>query len=73
MQQVSTEAFASPVATLDPEVVEYRSQFGETSPLNELLRQGAQRMLHTAIEAEVDDFVAEHTEWSDAATSNRRA
>ena len=54
-------------------MVKFRSQFGETSPLNELVRQGSQRMLHTAIEAEVDDSVAQHTERRDAATPDRRA
>jgi putative transposase len=67
MRQITTDALASPAATLDPEVVEFRSQFGETSPLDELVRQGAQRMLHTAIEAEVDDFVVQHAERRDAA------
>jgi putative transposase len=67
MRQVTTEAFASLAGTLDPEVVEFRSQFGETSPLDELVRQGAERMLHTAIEAEVDDFLAQHAERRDAA------
>src|ERR1700674_4783628 len=67
MRQITTEALASPAATLDPEVVEFRSQFGGTSPLDELVRQGAQRMLETAIEAEVQEFVAVHSDRRDAA------
>ena len=43
MRQTTTAAIASPAATLDPEVVEFRSQFGETSPLDELVRQRARR------------------------------
>ena len=66
MRQVTTAAIASPAATLDPEVVEFRSQFGETSPLDELVRTGAQRMLQTAIEAEVQEFVAVHGDRRDA-------
>jgi hypothetical protein len=66
MRQITTAGIARPAATLDPEVVEFRSQFGETSPLDELVRTGAQRMLQTAIEAEVQEFVAVHGDRRDA-------
>jgi transposase-like protein len=66
MRQVTREAVAGPEATLDPEVLEFRSQFSQTSPLDELVRQGAQQMLQTAIEAEVDDFLAQHHQRRDA-------
>jgi putative transposase len=66
MRQVTTGAIASPAGTLDPEVVEFRSQFGATSPLDELVRSGAQRMLQTAIEAEVEEFVTLHRDRRDA-------
>ncbi len=66
MRQVTTGAIASPAAPLDPEVVEFRSQFGETSPLDELVRTGAQRMLQTAIEAEVQEFILVHGDRRDA-------
>ena len=66
MRQVTTAAIASPAATLDPEVVEFRSQFDKTSPLDELVRTGAQRMLQSAIEAEVEEFVAVHGDRRDA-------
>ena len=66
MRQVTTAAIASPAATLDSEVVEFRSQFDETSPLDELVRTGAQRMLQSAIEAEVEEFVAAHGDRRDA-------
>ena len=52
----------NPVAdALDPEVIQFRAQFGDASPLDELLREGAQRMLQTAIESEVDRFIAAHS------------
>ena len=60
MRQVTTATIASPAATLDPKVVEFRPQFDKTSPLDELVRSGAQRMLQTAIEAEVEEFIAVH-------------
>ena len=52
MRQVTTEALKGPDAPLDPEVVAFRAQFGETSPLDELVRTGAQRMLQNAAWAE---------------------
>ena len=42
----------------DPEVVKFRANFESRSPLDELIREGARRMLQTAIDAEVDDFLA---------------
>jgi putative transposase len=66
MRQVTTDELTSPATTLDAEVLEFRSQFGQTSPLDELVRQGAQQMLQTAIEAEVDRFLTEHAERRDA-------
>jgi len=66
MRQVTTETLSSPEATLDPEVLEFGSQFGETSPLDELIRHGAQQMLQTAIETEVDEFLVQHADRRDA-------
>lgn len=66
MRQVTPEELAGPAATLDPEILEFRSQFGPTSPLDELVRHGAQQMLQSAIEAEVDEFLAMHAERRDA-------
>ena len=62
MRQVTTEAWKGPASELDAEVVAFRAAFGETSPLDELVRTGAQRMLQSAIETEVDDFLAEHAQ-----------
>jgi transposase-like protein len=66
MRQVTTEALSGPATAVDAEVLEFRSQFGQTSPLDELVRHGAQQMLQTAIEAEVDEFLTVHAERRDA-------
>jgi transposase-like protein len=66
MRQITTEELASPADTLDSEVLEFRAQFGGTSPLDELVWQGAQQMLQSAIEMEVDDFLTQHAERRDA-------
>jgi putative transposase len=66
MRQVTTEELSGPATAVDAEVLEFRSQFGETSPLDELVRHGAQQMLQTAIEAEVDEFLAQHAQQRDA-------
>ena len=66
MRQVTTEELASPAATLDAEVLEFRAQFGQASPMDELVRHGAQQMLQSAIEMEVDDFLTQHAERRDA-------
>ena len=49
-----------PVAEPDPEVLAFRAQFDERSPLDQIIRDGAQRMLQAAIEAEVDEFLITH-------------
>ena len=45
----------------DPEVVKFRANFESRSPLDELIREGARRMLQAAIDPEVDDFLAKHS------------
>lgn len=46
----------------------FRSQFeSPRSALDEIIREGARQMLQTAIEAEVDEFVAQHAGRRDAA------
>jgi len=42
---------------LDPEVLAIRQQFDNRSPLDEIIHEGARRMLQTAIDAEVDAFI----------------
>ena len=66
MRQVTTDELSSPAVALDAEVIEFRGSFGQRSPLDELVRHGAQQMLQTAVEAEIDEFLAMHSERRDA-------
>ena len=70
MRQVTTEEVSGPATAVDAEVLEFRAQFDKTSPLDELVRTGAQRMLQSAIEAEVEEFIAVHGDRRD--TSGNR-
>ena len=54
-----------PVADPVPEVLAFRGQFDERSPLDQIVRDGAQRMLQAAIEAEVDEFLITHDDRRD--------
>lgn len=67
MTKVKTERPRVPVAghELDPEVVAFRSQFDQRSPLDEIVLEGARRMLQAAIDAEVDAFIAQHADRTD--------
>ncbi|MBM83430.1 MAG: hypothetical protein CMJ78_22965 [Planctomycetaceae bacterium] len=56
---------ASAVEVSDSEVLDLRANFEDRSPLDELIREGARRMLQSAIEAEVDDFIAGHAQLTD--------
>lgn len=47
-------------STVDPEVIRFRSHFEERSSLDEIVREGAQRMLQSAIEEEVNEFLLAH-------------
>ncbi len=47
---------------LDPEVLAFRANFESRSPLDEIIREGARRMLQTAINAEVEDFITAHSQ-----------
>lgn len=60
--RVEKPADACPV---DSEVLTFRSQFEGRGPLDELIREGAQRMLQSAIDTEVEEFVALHTQRRD--------
>jgi putative transposase len=51
---------------IDPEVVEFREAFEARSALDDIIREGARKLLQTAIETEVDDFVAHHADRRDA-------
>ena len=46
--------------SLDSEVLQFRAQFDQRSPLDEIIRRGAQEMLQAAIDAEVGQFLSKH-------------
>jgi hypothetical protein len=63
MRNGTTATAKIPAASLvsepiDAEVAEFREAFEARSTLDEIIREGARKMLQTAIETEVDDFVA---------------
>lgn len=61
MSQIKTDRSSVPVdQDHDPEVLAFRAQFGDRSPLDEIVREGAKRMLQAAIDAEVEAFIAQH-------------
>ncbi|WP_436715893.1 IS256 family transposase [Roseiconus lacunae] len=61
MNQTKTQRHAAPVdEQLDPEVISFRAQFDQKSPLDEIIREGARRMLQSAIDAEVEAFIQEN-------------
>ena len=66
MNQTKTDRTEVPVdQPLDPEVISFRAQFDQRSPLDEIIREGARRMLQTAVDAEVDAFIARHADRTD--------
>ncbi len=61
MTKVTNRVVSTPeVETTDPEVIQFRSNFEERSSLDEIAREGAQRMLQSAIEEEVNEFLLAH-------------
>lgn len=62
MRQVTTEELNNPSRSQDSEVIAFRAQFGSLSPMDEIVRRGAQQMLQVAIEAEVNAFVLSHAD-----------
>lgn len=72
MKKTTTTTSKAPVTSdlqneaLDPEVLAFRANFESRSPLDEIIREGARRMLQAAIDAEVADFLAEHATRRDA-------
>ncbi len=61
MNQIKTDRHGVPVGQrVDAEVISFRAQFDERSPLDDLVREGARRMLQSAIDAEVESFIAQH-------------
>ena len=66
MNQSKADRLSNPVDDqLESEVVSFRAQFDRKSPLDELVLEGARRMLQSAIDAEVEAFIEEHQERRD--------
>ena len=65
MTKSIAEHSSVPAVKLDPEVVQFREQFEGRTTLDEIVRTGAQKMLQTAIDAEVDAFVEQHADRQD--------
>jgi len=66
MTKTKTDRSEGPVdQQLDPEVISFRAQFDQRSPLDEIVREGARRMLQSAIDAEVEAFIAMHADRTD--------
>jgi transposase-like protein len=71
MSKVKSVSDLMPVETSvddpDSEVIAFRAGFEGRSPLDELVREGAQQMLQSAIEFEVNEFIAAHSQKTDEA------
>jgi putative transposase len=71
VSQSKTTTVQSPVSeessqeNVDPEVLAFRANFESQSPLDEIIREGARRMLQAAINAEVEGFIATHSDRRD--------
>ncbi|MCE9555394.1 MAG: hypothetical protein K8T91_18750 [Planctomycetes bacterium] len=48
------------VELADAEVLAFRTAFNGSSPLDQLVHEGARQMLQAAVDAEVEAFVAQH-------------
>lgn len=59
--KVTTETRVRPESDSHPAVISFGEESVPISPLDELIRQGAQQMLQVAIEAEVKEFLARHS------------
>ena len=64
MKKVTAKSSLNPVER-DPEVLAFRAHFDGKSPLDEIIRTGAQQMLQAAIDAEVSAFLLEHSDRRD--------
>lgn len=63
MSEATATTRQRPAVEVDAEVLAFRDQFDQQvpqCPLDEIVRQGAQQMLQTAIESEVQQFLADH-------------
>ncbi len=51
---------------VDSEVLAFRAQFDDQSPIDQMVREGARRMLQSAIDSEVESFLLRHANRVDA-------
>lgn len=65
-QRTKEQSLMVEVEGTDADVIAFRAQFGDRSPLDDLVRQGAQRMLQAALEDEVQAFLNQHADRRDA-------
>lgn len=62
MNKSTVNRKAKPVEQeIDSEVLAFRRQFDDKSPLDELVREGARRMIQAAIDSEVESFIERHS------------
>jgi transposase-like protein len=62
MNKSTTKRKSKPVEQeIDSEVLAFRRQFDDKSPLDELVREGARRMIQAAIDLEVEGFIERHS------------
>jgi len=59
---VKTPARTTSIEAINSEVIEFREAFEARSALDEIVREGARKMLQSAIEAEVDVFLVQHAD-----------
>ena len=72
MTKTKTDRRLTPVdQQLDPEVLAFRQQFDDRSSLDQLVREGARKMLQEAINAEVDAFIDQHRDRQDDQLSRK--
>ena len=65
MTKTKTDRRSTPVDTVDSEVIAFRQQFDQRSPLDQIVQEGARKMLQEAIDAEVNAFIDQHRERRD--------
>lgn len=63
--KVTTETIVRPESDSHLAVISFREESVPASPLDQLIRQGAQQMLQAAIDAEVEEFLARHCQRRD--------
>jgi len=59
--KLTTETRFRPESDSHPSLVSFGEESVPVSPLDQLIRQGAQQMLQGTIDAEVEEFLARHS------------